>query len=75
MEQKKIDRINFLARKSRTEELTDEEKSEQAKLRQEYRDSFVRSLSSQLENTYIVEKDGTKRKIEKRSGGNKYGRK
>ncbi len=75
MEQSKIDRINFLARKSRTEELTEEEKSEQAKLRQEYRDSFVRSLSSQLENTYIVEKDGTKRKVEKRHGGNQYGRK
>ena len=28
MEQKKLDRINFLARKSRTEELTPEEKEE-----------------------------------------------
>ncbi len=70
MEQKKIDRINFLARKSRTEELTPEEKEEQAILRQEYRDSFVRSLSSQLENTVIVEPDGSKRKVKKRNGGN-----
>lgn len=70
MEQKKIDRINFLARKSRTEELTPEEKEEQAVLRQEYRDSFVRSLSSQLENTVIVEPDGSKRKVTKRNGGN-----
>lgn len=70
MEQKKIDRINFLARKSRTEELSEEEKQEQAALRQEYRDSFVRSLSSQLENTYIVEPDGSKRKVTKRNGGN-----
>lgn len=69
MEQKKIDRINFLARKSRTEELTPEEKEEQAVLRQEYRDSFVRSLSSQLENTYIVNPDGTKKKVTKRNGG------
>ncbi len=67
MEQKKLDRINFLARKSRTEELTPEEKQEQAVLRQEYRDSFVRSLSSQLENTVIVEPDGSKRKVTKRN--------
>lgn len=70
MEQEKIDRINFLARKSRTEELTSEEKSEQAKLRQEYRDSFVRSLTSQLDNTYIVEKDGSKHKVTRKNGGN-----
>lgn len=70
MEQKKIDRINFLARKARSEELSDEERSEQAKLRQEYRDSFVRSLTSQLENTYIVEKDGSKRKVTRKNGGN-----
>ena len=69
MEQKKIDRINFLARKSRTEQLTEEEKQEQAVLRQEYRDSFIRSLSSQLDNTYIVEPDGTKRKVTKKNGG------
>ena len=71
MEQKKIDRINFLARKTRTEELTPEEKEEQAVLRQEYRDSFVRSLSSQLENTYIVNPDGSKKKVTRRNGGNK----
>lgn len=70
MEQKKIDRINFLARKSRTEELSEEEKKEQAVLRQEYRDSFVRSLSSQLENTYIVNPDGSRKKVSKRNGGN-----
>lgn len=69
MEQKKIDRINFLARKSRSEELSPEEKQEQAMLRQEYRDSFVRSLSSQLENTYIVQPDGSKRKVTKKNGG------
>ena len=40
MEQKKIDRINFLARQSRIRELTSEEKEEQAQLRQEYRDSI-----------------------------------
>lgn len=70
MEQKKLDRINFLARKSRTEELTPEEKEEQTILRQEYRDSFVRSLTSQLDNTYILNPDGTKKKVTRKNGGN-----
>lgn len=63
MEQSKIDRINFLARKSRTEELTPEEKDEQAVLRREYIDSFKRSLVGQLENTYIVDEKGNKKKL------------
>lgn len=66
MEQSKIDRINFLARKSRTEELTPEEKDEQAVLRREYIDSFKRSLVGQLENTYIVDEKGNKKKVERR---------
>ncbi len=63
MTQEKIDRINFLARKKKTEGLTDAELEEQAILRREYIDSFKMSLVSQLENTYIVEPDGTKRKV------------
>ena len=66
MEQSKIDRINFLARKSRTEELTPEEKEEQAVLRREYIDSFKRSLVGQLENTYIDDENGNKKKVERR---------
>lgn len=62
MEQKKIDRINELSRKAKTDGLTDEEKSEQTALRDEYRAAFRRSLTGQLENTYIVEPDGTKHK-------------
>lgn len=62
MTDEKIQRINFLAKKSRNEGLTDEEKAEQKALRDEYRASFRRSLSSQLDNTYIVEPDGTKHK-------------
>jgi uncharacterized protein YnzC (UPF0291/DUF896 family) len=63
MTQEKIDRINALARKSKAEGLTEEEKQEQYVLRREYIESFKRSLVSQLENTYIVEPDGTKRKV------------
>ncbi len=63
MTKEKIDRINFLARKQKAEGLTEEEKAEQLKLRREYINSFKQSLISQLENTYIVEPDGTKRKV------------
>ena len=66
MTQEKINRINELARKQKTEGLTEEEKQEQYVLRREYIDGFKRSLTSQLENTYIVEPDGTKRKVSKK---------
>jgi uncharacterized protein YnzC (UPF0291/DUF896 family) len=63
MTKEKIERINFLAKKQKSEGLTEEEKQEQYILRREYIDSFKASLVSQLENTYIVEPDGTKRKV------------
>ncbi|MEE0945904.1 MAG: DUF896 domain-containing protein [Acutalibacteraceae bacterium] len=66
MEQKKIDRINFLARKSREEGLTEEEKQEQAVLRREFIDSYKRSLEMQLNNTTILYEDGTKKKLTKK---------
>ncbi len=65
MNQKKIDRINELARKSKTEGLTEEEKVEQTALRNEYRQSVVGNLSAQLDNTYIMTPDGKKRKVGK----------
>ena len=55
MNQEKIDRINFLARKSRTDGLTDAEKEEQLALRQEYIAAFRRSLTGQLDKTAAVE--------------------
>lgn len=63
MERAKIDRINELARKSKTQELTPEEMAEQQKLRDEYRAEFRASLMGQLDNVYIQEADGTKRKL------------
>lgn len=65
MTQEKINRINELARKQKSEGLTEEEKQEQYVLRREYIESFKTSLVSQLENTYIVEPDGTKRKVKR----------
>lgn len=66
MEQKKIDRINELARKSKTIGLTDEEKAEQKILRDEYVASFKASLVGHLEHTTIVNPDGTMRKVTKK---------
>ncbi len=67
MTQEKINRINELARKQKQEGLTEEEKQEQFVLRREYIDSFKNSLIAQLDNTYIVEPDGTKRKVERKN--------
>ncbi len=65
--QEQIDRINALARKSKTAEgLTEAEKAEQQKLRRLYIDSFKQSLIGQLENTYIVDEKGNKRKVERK---------
>ena len=62
--QEKIDRINFLARKSKTEAgLTEEEKAEQAVLRREYIESVKASLVGHLENTTILRPDGSKEKV------------
>ena len=67
MEQKKIDRINELARKAKGPEgLTAAEIAERDALRQEYIASFRASLTAQLDNTYIQYPDGTRRKLEKK---------
>ena len=66
MEQSKIDRINALARKSKAEGLTEEEKAEQKVLREEYIASFRQSLTGILSNTYIQTPDGKKVKVEKK---------
>ena len=58
MTDEKIARINALAKKSKTEGLTEAEKQEQAALRQEYRDSVRKSLAGQLEHTYIIDETG-----------------
>ena len=58
-----IARINELAAKNKTVGLTDEELIERDKLRRIYIDSYKANLVSQLENTYIVQPDGTKVKV------------
>lgn len=61
-----IERINFLARKSRSEGLTPAEKEEQAKLRQQYIAGFRQGMTNTLENVYIVDENGNKKKVEKK---------
>ena len=67
MEQSRIDRINELARKAKSVGLTDEEKAERDVLRREYVDAVLGSLRGQLDNTWVVDEQGNKRKLNKKS--------
>ena len=66
MEKAKIERINFLSKKSKTEGLTDAEREEQAALRQEYIRDFRASFSGILDNTVIQYPDGSREKVNER---------
>ena len=61
-----IARINALAKKAKEGPLTEEEQAEQDKLRRIYIDSVKANLVGQLENTYILQPDGTKKKVTKK---------
>ena len=61
-----IKRINFLSKKSKNEGLSEEEKKEQAELRQKYINMFRQGVSNTLSNVYIMDKDGNKKKLEKK---------
>ena len=68
MDEKKIARINELAKKAKSPAgLTPEEMVERDLLRREYIAAYRNNLVAQLENTYIVEPDGTRRKLGKKS--------
>ncbi len=66
MEQKKIDRINELSELSRLRSLTEEEVAERAALRREYIDSVKANLVAHLDNTYLMQPDGTKTRLKKK---------
>ncbi len=61
-----IARINELARKAKAEGLTPEEIAERDKLRRIYIDAYKASLMAQLDNTYLVDEKGNKRKLNKK---------
>mgnify|MGYP004476734951 CR=1 len=56
MDRKKIERINELAKKARESGLSDEEKLEQKKLRDEYLAAVRSNFKSTLDNIEIVDK-------------------
>ena len=71
MTEELIKRINELARKGKTEGLTDEEKAEQAELRGKYIEAFRQGVKNTLNNVYVVDEKGNEKKLErKKSGGN-----
>ena len=59
MDQKTIDRINELARRSKSTGLSQEEKEEQARLRKEYIAAIRGNLRSQLDRIDVKEQDGS----------------
>ena len=63
MDQKKIKRINELARKSKAEGLTDSEKKEQEQLRTEYRMAVIGNLKGELKNVKIKKHEHNTNKI------------
>ena len=67
MDEKKIARINELARKAKAEGLTEEEILERDRLRREYVAAFRENLVAQLEATYIVDAKGNKRKLQSKA--------
>ena len=61
-----IARINELAKKAKTEGLTPEETEERDRLRRVYIDSVKANLTTQLDNTNLVDEKGNKRKLNKK---------
>jgi uncharacterized protein YnzC (UPF0291/DUF896 family) len=58
LSEEKLARINALARKAKTTDLTPEEKAEQHALRQEYLENFRTHFRGQLESIHVVDADG-----------------
>lgn len=67
MEQAKIERINFLAKKKKEQGLTDKELEEQKLLYEEYLEGYRRNLRSTLGNTVIERPDGTRESLSKKN--------
>ncbi|MBQ3119226.1 MAG: DUF896 domain-containing protein [Clostridia bacterium] len=71
MTEELIKRINQLAKKSKTEGLTEAEKAEQTELRGKYIEAFRQGVKNTLNNVYVVDEKGNEKKLErKKSGGN-----
>ncbi len=67
MDPQKIERINELARKKKTEGLTEAETAEQAALRKEYLDGYRENLRVMLDSIVVQEKDGSRHPLRRKS--------
>lgn len=65
MEKSKIDRLNQLAKKAKTDTLTSSELAERDALRKEYIAAFRSNLKATLDNTIIVDQQGNRRSLRK----------
>lgn len=54
----KLNRINELSRKSKTAGLSTEEAKEQSVLRQEYLQTFRKTMRGTIENVTVIDPDG-----------------
>lgn len=63
MEQKKMDRINALAKKAKIEGLTDAEKIEQSLLREEYLSLVRKNFRSTMKSIKIKDQQGNIRPV------------
>ena len=70
MEQKKLDRINELAKKKKEGTLTEEEAIERKALHDEYILEFRRSFGAILDNTVIQYPDGSRKSLKKEENEN-----
>ena len=72
VDKKSVDQISHeakeLARKAKTVGLTEEEVAERDVLRREYVNAVLGNVRSQLDNTYVVDQDGNKRKLSEKGG-------
>lgn len=65
MEKSRIERLNELAKKAKSDTLTSSELAERDQLRKEYISAFRSNLKATLDNTVIVDKFGNKRSLRK----------
>lgn len=61
-------RINELAKKSKNDGLTEEEKTEQKELRAQYIAEFRNNFQNQLNNVYIVDENGVETQLTEKKG-------
>lgn len=59
-----IERLNYLAKNPKSKGLPTKKKPSKAAIRREYIDSVKASLKAQLDNTYIVDENGEKHKVQ-----------